>query len=61
MSTLDWDGLLEEICSLIRGWLRDETYVRFHEKDIEGLGKLILMEVKREIRRTLLGEEGEDR
>jgi len=61
VSALDWDGLLEEICSLIKGWLKDETYVKFHERDIEGLGRLILIEVKREIRRTLLGEEGEDR
>ena len=57
MSTLDWDGLLEEICSLIKGWLRDETYVKFHERDIEGLGRLILIKVKQEIRRALLGEE----
>ena len=57
MSTLDWDGLLEEICSLIKGWLRDETYVEFHERDIEGLGRLILIKVKQEIRRALLGEE----
>jgi len=56
VSALDWDGLLEEICFLIKGWLRDETYVKFHERDIEGLGRLILIKVKQEIRRTLLGE-----
>jgi len=61
VSALDWNGLLEEICSLIKGWLKDETYVKFHERDIEGLGKLILIEVKREIRRALFGEEGENR
>ena len=33
MSALDWNGLLEEICSLIKGWLKDETYVKFHERD----------------------------